>query len=116
MFDLDEYVQTPNGRGYVTYVEDGYIEVEVAGNEFTFTAPFKGLVSMEKIQAEANAAKEFADRQAARAFDELSDAQKHKAWMNWSVGSSLVQLIGGSAAEWEDLTDQQKLNFAGLKL
>ena len=119
-FKYDDDVVTPKGTGWVTYAEDDYIEVSVNGAEFSFEAPFTGVRLEADVKAEADAiAKEKliqAEYDAMTKFSALTDDEKIVAKVNWYTASALVQMVGGSAADWDELSETQKLNYAKVSL
>jgi len=116
MFAVDSQIVTPAGTGQVVYSEDDYIEVLIAGNEVSFESPFHGSMTMEEVEAEAQAAKEFADQKARQELESVSTDEIMAARLKHEMSSALVTLIGGSAASWDDLSDEQKLNFVKVKI
>lgn len=117
MFELDQKVTTPNGVGTVSYVEDGYIEVTVAGNEFSFEAPFSELaeyVDPEQVLAGKIAADFAQEVKAEFIINNLSGRWLLKGRKLHAEAILLTSIVGGSATPWDQLSNVQKLNYVAV--
>lgn len=110
MFNMDDKVTTPSGTGYVCYVEDDYIEVDVKGVEMGFHAPFEHVKPYDPkddlpkpTQAELDDAK-YEDVEIPYGVEVIGKMQHNMATL-------AVAVVGGDALSWDELPTRIKLNY-----
>lgn len=118
MFEVGLKVITPKGLGYVTYTEDDYIEVEVKGNEYSFESPFTGIKDFALAEA-AELADEQRDKEAEEklnlmCLEDTNPLILLTAQLLHERAALTIEMLGGSASMWEELTATQKMNFVRM--
>lgn len=113
IFNIHQVVNTPKGKGEVTYIEDGYIEVTVNGVEMSFDAPFNGVTEYTGPKPITPENFKISNR-----FDdiEIPFLMEQLARLQHVQISYAVTVLGGTADPWEELSQEQKLNFVAIAM
>lgn len=109
----DDVVVTKSGSeidGKVAYFDGAYLSVSLRnGVEFDFVKPFDG-VELASVVAQRRQK----GKVSTTAISALPNALLALGQLTHLNAAKAIRQLGGTASAWDDLTDEQKLNFIAV--